>query len=107
MRAVQLSRRAVADIDQELAHLTVSASASVAGRFLLALHEALDEVEEHPRIGVAVAPLTPTLDGLRRWQVAGSFADWLIFYRLDGDGVEVIRVLHGSRDIPAVFDPEA
>lgn len=28
----------------------------------------------------------------------------VIFYRPIPDGIQVIRVLHGARDIPAVFD---
>jgi len=28
----------------------------------------------------------------------------LIFYRPAVDGIEVIRVLHGARDIPKLFD---
>ena len=29
---------------------------------------------------------------------------YIIFYQATTDGVEVLRVLHGSRDVPGVFD---
>jgi hypothetical protein len=38
------------------------------------------------------------LKPLREWPVKG-FAEFLIFYLLQGDTIRVIRVLHGSRDV--------
>jgi plasmid stabilization system protein ParE len=39
----------------------------------------------------------PLLDGIRVWPVAG-FKNHLIFYRVLIDEIEVVRVIHGSRD---------
>jgi plasmid stabilization system protein ParE len=39
---------------------------------------------------------------LRKCSVDG-FADILVFYRVDADMVEVIRVLHGARDLPSIL----
>lgn len=33
-----------------------------------------------------------------------SYANYLIFYRPIDDGIEIVRVLHGSRDLPSQFD---
>ena len=30
--------------------------------------------------------------------------NYLIFYRLMNNGIEIVRVLHGSRDLPSQFD---
>jgi toxin ParE1/3/4 len=30
--------------------------------------------------------------------------NYLIFYRPEADGVQVIRILHGRRDIPKLFE---
>lgn len=38
------------------------------------------------------------LKRVRRWPVKG-FDNWLIFYRPKRDGVEILRVIHGARDI--------
>ena len=46
------------------------------------------------------------LKGLRMWQVRG-FEKHLIFYRPIKDGIEVIRVLHASRDLVAVLDEDS
>jgi toxin ParE1/3/4 len=30
--------------------------------------------------------------------------NYLIFYRQAQDGAEIVRVVHGARDLPALFD---
>jgi toxin ParE1/3/4 len=40
------------------------------------------------------------------WRVRG-FAKHLIFYRPIEDGIEVIRILHASRDLAAVLDEDS
>ena len=49
-------------------------------------------LSQHPLLGEAVDDLAP---GVRRH----SLGTYLLFYRPLSDGVELIRVLHGSRDI--------
>jgi toxin ParE1/3/4 len=49
--------------------------------------------------------LNPRLAGLRVGRVEG-FEKHLIFYRPGDDGVEIIRVLHGARDIDSVLDED-
>jgi len=43
------------------------------------------------------------IEGLRMWRVR-RFDKHLIFYRPVANGIEVIRVLHSSRDLAAVLD---
>ncbi len=45
------------------------------------------------------------LKGLRMWPVRG-FERHLIFYRPIEDGIEVIRVLHASRDLEGLLGEE-
>src|ERR1700749_4915669 len=42
------------------------------------------------------------LAGVRVWPIYG-FRNYLAFYRPTNDGVEIWRVLHGARDIDALF----
>jgi toxin ParE1/3/4 len=51
---------------------------------------------EQPSIGRTRPELAPRLRGL-------PVGNYLIFYRPTDDGVEIARVLHGSRDIDALF----
>jgi hypothetical protein len=43
---------------------------------------------------------------MRRLTVNG-FDNWLLFYRDTEDRIDVIRVLHGARDIAAIFEEDA
>lgn len=42
------------------------------------------------------------LDGVRSWPIR-HFMNYLIFYRPIDGGVEVLRILHGARDIERIF----
>jgi toxin ParE1/3/4 len=63
----------------------------------------LDEIEmrfhalaEHPSMGRMRLDIAPEL----RYFPVGNY---LILYRTITSGVEIVRVLHGSRDIPNLF----
>lgn len=72
-------------------------------RFLDAIDRARDELTRHPEIGAAHRFDSPALSGLRVWPVP-RFEHWLIFYRIDDGTLTVVRVIHGARDIPTVFE---
>jgi toxin ParE1/3/4 len=55
-----------------------------------------DALARTPGMGVARDELLP---GLRMFPVRG----YLIFYHPSADGIEVVRVLSGRRDVEAVF----
>ena len=72
-----------------------------AERFLEAVERAERLLGDMPDMG---APRSfPGLSGIRMWRVRG-FERHLIFYRVLDDGVEVLRVLHASRDIRRLLD---
>ena len=45
------------------------------------------------------------LCGLRSFGVEG-FRNYVIFYRIVSEGVEIVRVLHGARDLDAMFSAD-
>jgi toxin ParE1/3/4 len=53
-------------------------------------------IAQYPEMGEAVDHLSP---GLRRF----TLGNYLLFYRRVGDEIELIRVLHGARDIDRLF----
>jgi toxin ParE1/3/4 len=75
----------------------------------LALHDAyersLDLLADNPRLGRLYASGSPQLAGMRVLAVR-RFRKILIFYRALPEAVEIVRLLHGSRDIPAVLGEE-
>ena len=65
----------------------------------------LTTLRAHPEAGRRYAPEHTAFAGVRALPIPG-FPDHLIFCRYDGTTVEVIRVIHGARDILATLDRE-
>lgn len=55
-------------------------------------------IREHPERWPIYELEHPRLQGVRRCSIIG-FRNHLVFFRLEGEVVEVIRILHGARDI--------
>jgi toxin ParE1/3/4 len=73
--------------------------------FLAAHRQALATLRAHPKAGRRYQPDHAALRGLRVMPIPG-FSDYLIFSRYDGATVDVIRVIHGARDILAILAQE-
>jgi toxin ParE1/3/4 len=71
-------------------------------RFLEASEKAFELLAAMPAMGGLEEDMRPELAGLRCWPIHG-FGKYLVFYLPFEDGIEVIRVLHGSRDIKAIL----
>ena len=69
---------------------------SAATRLLLSIDDKCGLLADNPRLGPARPDIAPEL----RYFPVGSY---LILYRETANGVEVVRVLHGARDLDAVF----
>jgi toxin ParE1/3/4 len=94
-----------ADLDHQADYLAREASLDTALRFYNAARMTIEKIAQNPGIGQRRDSLNPRLTGLRVWRVEG-FEKHLIFYRPGDDGVEIIRVLHGARDIGRVLDED-
>jgi len=71
-------------------------------RFLGAIEESLEQVAEFPLLGKTREFQNEQLKGVRMWHVKG-YENYLIFYAASESAIEVIRLLHGSRDIEELF----
>jgi toxin ParE1/3/4 len=67
-----------------------------AERLVERIEELCELLATHPHLGRRREDLAP---GLRSFP-AGSY---IIFYQLITDGIEVVRMLHASRDIDSLF----
>ena len=85
-----LSRRDIKEIGHDLAR--ESGSRAIALRFLDLIATKCDRYAEHPELGEACPALAPLV---RRFPV-GSY---IVYYRPISGGIELLRILHGSRDI--------
>ena len=101
MRARPIVLRDLADRDIEAAvdHYTQEADADVATGFVEELQDGLRAIAEHPGTGSPRYAHELDLPGLRSRKVPRY--PYLIFYVEQDDHVDVWRVLHAQRDIPA------
>jgi toxin ParE1/3/4 len=97
---------AARDLDEQFEYLA-DRSAEQATRFLTAVRSSLQRLLDQPELGVTRGFNHEALRNVRVWMVRG-FPRHLIYYRSDPEGIEVIRLLHGDRDIVALFgdDPD-
>ncbi len=94
---VRLRPLAEFDLEEIAVYLGLS-SAPTSGRFVDRVVATLQLVVDNPRIVAAWPTLRKDLLGMRRFPVSG-FRSFLIFYIPDADGIDIVRILHGSRDI--------
>jgi len=78
-------------------------SLDASDRFLQAADTAFLRLAEMPGLGTRRDFHNPYLKDIRYLPIAG-FENYLIFYRVTEKGIDIIRVLHGARDVDALFD---
>ena len=87
------------DVDEAIAHYLREADEQVALSFVDALERAFRHIGRHPASGSSRYALELKLPGLRTWPL-GRFPH-VVFYVEGKECIDVWRVLHGARDIPA------
>jgi toxin ParE1/3/4 len=95
-RTVNLSPQADEDLVEIWGYLVREASDRAADRQLHEIDAACTTLKAWPYSGRKRDDL---LAGMRSVPVH----PYILFYRIQGDAVEIVRVLHGRRDIAAIF----
>jgi toxin ParE1/3/4 len=80
-------------------------SPAAAERFLAAAEAAFQQLAEMPGMGTRKRVRNARLAGLRQWRVRG-FERYRIYYRATEESIEVLRVLHGARDIDRILEEQ-
>lgn len=101
MKSVRIRPRADADIDECAAYIA-RGNPGAAFRFLEAIERSFSTISEQPGIGSPRYARLPALAGLRMW-VVPEFEKYLVFYIEKAHFVDVVRVLHATRDIPSLL----
>jgi toxin ParE1/3/4 len=104
-RPVVLRERASRDIDDAIERYVEEGALEAANRFVDALEKALERIGRSPGLGSTRYALNLNLPGLRHWSL-GRYP-YLVFYVEQGKCIEVWRVLHERRDIPAQMQEAA
>ncbi|MGO9463795.1 MAG: type II toxin-antitoxin system RelE/ParE family toxin [Isosphaeraceae bacterium] len=105
-RAIVKLPRAERDLIIYYAYLGDQRSLETADRFLDAVDTTLALIAESPGIGVPHQTSNPRLAGLRSLPVS-KFKRYLLFYQTFDDRIELVRVLHGARDVGRILDATA
>jgi toxin ParE1/3/4 len=98
MLPVVIRPKALQDLAEIWAYIAED-SLRQADAFAVAIDREIRELSRHPLIGGARAELLNDLRGL-------PFGRYVIFYLPRKRGIEVVRVLHGARDLKSLFDEE-
>lgn len=98
-KAVIPRERANRDVDEAVAYYLSEAGEAVALGFIDALEKAYGHIGRHPATGSPRYAHELNLPGLRAWPLTRY--QHLVFYVEHPGHVDVWRVLHGQRDIPA------
>lgn len=86
-----------AEVDLEAIYDHIAAdNATAAAELIARLEDLATRLAESPGMGRARPELLPNLRSF-------AVGRYLVFYRPGGGGIEVVRVLHGARDVPALF----
>lgn len=103
MRRIVVRPAAVRDLEEQAEYLARQGSTEAAVRFYRAAERTFTLIASQPEMGRVRPFRRAALAGVRVFPLQG-FQRHLIFYRPLTDGIEVLRVLHGARDIERLFE---
>jgi toxin ParE1/3/4 len=95
MARLKISREATADLDEIWLHIA-ALDINAADRSVDSIIADYKQLARHPFLGRLRPELHPEL---RSW----ARGNYVIFYIAAGEFVEIVRVLHGARDLPSLF----
>jgi toxin ParE1/3/4 len=101
-RKLIIRNRATQDLRQQANYILSNGSVGAAEHFLELAEATFAQILMVPRIGKSVNFLLERMGEVRQWGIK-NFQDYLIFYRLQDEQIEILRVLHGSRDLAGIL----
>jgi len=104
IRQLVFRPRVADDISACTAYIAAE-SVEAAIRWLDCIDLGCKQLQSHPFLGQLVTSSVAELASFRTWQVP-KYENYLIVYTVSDACVEVIRILHTSRDLPKLLDSE-
>lgn len=96
MKRYRLTPEAEKDLD-EITDFIAADDPIAANRLIDSIEAKCQALAEMPGVGRGREELAPNLR-------SSHVGKYVIFYRPEDEGIEVIRVIHGHRDIPKLFE---
>jgi toxin ParE1/3/4 len=103
VRQLIVTPQARRDLLESAEYLQQEGGLALAERFLEAVHQDFGLLVRMPEAGSCCGFTGAITRQIRRWPVS-HFENWLIFYLPQRSGVQIVRVVHGARDIESLFD---
>lgn len=104
-RTVRFRQRAAADVEAAVDHYRLEAGEAVALDLVAALEEAVTRIRRSPQLGSLRYSYEVDIPELRA--IRTRRFPYVIFYLAGDDAIDIWRVLHDRRDIPAALAPDA
>ncbi|MEO0332715.1 MAG: type II toxin-antitoxin system RelE/ParE family toxin [Bacteroidota bacterium] len=96
MAKVIRSAKARNDLKDIFNYIADNSSESRATKLLKQLEHTMQQLADSPGMGTDRSYLAPRLLGF-------PSGKYIIFYQISGDDIQIVRVLHGRRDIENIF----
>ena len=74
----------------------------IARRFVFSVRDDSHKLRDMPRMGAIRYFRNRKYRNVRSWPISG-FGKFLLFYRPVEEGIQVIRIVHGARDLRKLF----
>ncbi|MEC9373647.1 MAG: type II toxin-antitoxin system RelE/ParE family toxin [Planctomycetota bacterium] len=101
---VRVHARAVRDVESQAVFIAAE-SADAAERIWDAFGMAIEQVAANPGIGKRWETDDSRIAGVRWWSLPG-FDQHLLFYCATDQRLDILRVIHGARDLSTLFADE-
>ena len=103
-KRIVIRPKASADFDDQFAYIAES-NFDAALSFFDATRQTFSLIAKMSGIGNLYEVKNPRLVGLRKWTVKG-FEKHLVFYLEKDESIEIVRLIHATRDIPQILAEE-
>ena len=93
--------RATQDLRQQANYILAMGNRDAAEKFLESAEYTFNQLATTPNIGKILQ--LPDILTVRQWRLK-NFKEYLVFYIVHEQQVEILRVLHGARDLENIMD---
>ena len=104
MRRVRIRAVARADVKEIMDHISTDRPRT-AKRFFDAFEKLAKRLADFPELGAIYESDDMVFEGLRVFSVP-RFRKYLVFYRVEDDVIDIVRIIHGARDLPGILGRE-
>jgi plasmid stabilization system protein ParE len=107
LKSVVLSPLAIRDLEETVDFYLDRQGPDLAMRYLAALRKSSSLLAANPHLGSGRKYRVTKLEGVRWLALTSPFQKHLIFYRVELEAIDVVRLLHASRNIEEILEGDS